>query len=457
MPEGTDRGSAGGEVCGLAELVSGLDPQVARALENALAGKDISVADAVTLFATTGPEFNALGMVADELRRRTVGDLATYVVNRNINFTNVCIKRCGFCAFSRDFREEEGYFLPVNEIVRRAREARDYGATEVCVQAGLPPQMEGDLYIKLCEAIKEELPEMHVHGFSPEEVLYGSVRSRCSIREYLRGLQDAGVGSLPGTSAEILDQELRDRISPGRINVDQWVEVITTAHELGIPTTSTVMFGHVETSEQIARHIALLRDIQKDTGGFTEFVPLSFVNTEAPMFMQGLVENVRSGPTGMDVIKVHAIARIMLNNWIPNIQASWVKEGSRLSQLLLTTGVNDLGGTLINESISTSAGAQHGQLMRPAEFREMIRQAGRIPAERFTTYELKRVFDQDDGAVDPLDLVGDDVEETFGSYRKLVKLETFRFEHPGHRSGPARSAPAGIPVPEADLDRPSRS
>jgi len=433
MPEGTEEhATAGTAANNLSALIGGLAPSTARILDRALAGDDISVEDAVELFDTTGVEFAALGMVADELRRRTVGDLATYVVNRNINFTNVCIKRCGFCAFSRDFREEEGYFLPVNEIVRRAKEAWDYGATEVCIQAGLPPQMEGDLYIRLCEAIKEELPDIHIHGFSPEEVLYGSVRSRCTIREYLEGLRDAGVGSLPGTSAEVLDQELRDRISPGRINVEQWKEVITTAHELGIPTTSTVMFGHVESNLQIARHIGLLRDIQKSTGGFTEFVPLSFVNSEAPMFLKRLVDNVRSGPTGMDVIKVHAIARIMLNNWIPNIQASWVKEGSRMSQLLLTAGVNDLGGTLINESISTSAGAQHGQLMRPSEFRDMIRQAGRIPAERYTTYGLKRVFDRDDEQVDPLDLVGDNVEEIFGSYQRLVKLDTYRFEHPRH-------------------------
>ena len=433
MPEGTDRNVTDRNTAGsLSALATQLEPSVARILDSALSGHDISVEDAVVLFETTGAEFAALGMVADELRRRTVGDLVTYVVNRNINFTNVCIKRCGFCAFSRDFREEEGYFLPINEVIRRAREAWEYGATEVCVQAGLPPQMEGDLYIRLCEAIKEELPGMHIHGFSPEEVLYGSVRSRCTIRQYLEGLREAGVGSLPGTSAEVLDQELRDLISPGRITVEQWKEVITNAHELGIPTTSTVMFGHVETSEQIARHIGLLRDIQRQTGGFTEFVPLSFVNSEAPMFLKGLVENVRSGPTGMDVVKVHAIARIMLNNWIPNIQASWVKEGSRMSQLLLTTGVNDLGGTLINESISTSAGAQHGQLMRPSEFRQMIRQAGRIPAERYTTYGLKRVFNEEDAQIDPLDLVGDNVEEIFGSYHRLVKLDTFRFEHPRH-------------------------
>ena len=414
----------------LAALMKGVDPDVASALNRALAGEDITVEEADLLFATNGIEFAAMTMVADELRRRVVGDVVTYVVNRNVNFTNVCIKRCGFCAFSRDFREEEGYFLPVSEIIRRAREAQDYGATEVCIQAGLPPQMEGDLYIRLCAAIKEELPDMHIHGFSPEEVLYGSIRSRCSIREYLQGLKDAGVGSLPGTSAEVLDQGLRDIISPGRITVDQWIEVITTAHDLGIPTTSTVMFGHRESNAQIVRHIALLRDIQQSTGGFTEFVPLSFVASEAPMFLKGTVEDVRSGPTGMDVIKVHAIARIMLNNWIPNIQASWVKEGSRMSQLLLTAGVNDLGGTLINESISTSAGAMHGQLMRPAEFRGMIREAGRTPAERYTTYGLRRVFSDADDVVDPLDLVGDNVEEIFGSYNKLVQMESYRFEHP---------------------------
>ena len=423
-------------------LVPLLDPSVGRILDRALNGEDISVEEAVSLFDTQGLEYSATVMVADELRRRTVGDVATYVVNRNINFTNVCIKRCGFCAFSRDHREEQGYFLPVEEVVRRAKEAWEYGATEVCIQAGLPPQMEGDMYIRLCEAIKRELPDIHIHGFSPEEVLYGSVRSRCSIREYLNGLKAAGVGSLPGTSAEVLDQELRDQISPGRIRVDQWTEVITTAHELGIPTTSTVMFGHVETNRQIAQHISLLRDIQQHTGGFTEFVPLSFVNTEAPMFLKNLVEGVRAGPTGMEVMKVHAIARIMLNNWIPNLQASWVKEGSRMSQLLLTAGVNDLGGTLINESISTSAGAQHGQLMRPADFRGMIRQAGRIPAERSTTYQIRQVFSDGDEALDPLDLVGENVEELFGSYQRLVKLDTFRYQHPKYAAANIANSPS---------------
>ena len=414
----------------LGEIIGGIRPETAAVLNRALSGEDITSEEAVVLFGAEGQEYNAMVMTADELRRRTVGDIVTYVVNRNINFTNVCIKRCGFCAFSRDFRQEEGYLLPVEEIIRRAKEAWDYGATEVCVQAGLPPKMEGDLYIRLCEALKKELPDMHIHGFSPEEVLYGSIRSESTIKQYLTELKAAGVGSLPGTSAEILDQELRDKISPGRITVDQWTEVITTAHELGIPTTSTVMFGYLETPTQLAKHMDLIRGIQQQTGGITELVPLSFVHTEAPMFMKSLVDDVRPGPSGIDVIKMHAIARIMLNNWIPNIQASWVKEGPRMSQLLLTAGVNDLGGTLINESISTAAGAQHGQLMRPSEFRQIIRQAGRIPAERYTTYKTRRVFSDTDQELDPLDLVGDNVEEVFGSYARLVKLDTYRFEHP---------------------------
>ena len=422
-----------GDGMALEHMLRGIEPGVAHILNGALEGRDISVQDAVDLFDASGLEYSALLMAADELRRRRVGEVVTYVVNRNINFTNVCIKRCGFCAFSRDHREEEGYLLPLSEILRRAKEAWELGATEVCIQAGLPPQMEGDLYIKLCEAVKSELPDIHIHGFSPEEVLYGSVRSRWSIRDYLVGLKDAGVGSLPGTSAEILDQEMRDRISPGRITVDQWIEVITNAHDLGIPTTSTIMYGHVETREHIARHIALIRDIQKGTGGFTEFVPLSFVYTEAPMYSKSLVDGVRTGPTGNEVMKVHAISRLMLNNWIPNLQVSWVKESPRFSQVLLHAGVNDMGGTLINESISTSAGAQYGQLVKPGQFRQLIRDAGRVPAERHTTYTDLRVFDNpDDDPVEPLDLVGDNPEERFGSYARLIKMDDFRFKHPRH-------------------------
>ncbi|MEX2246831.1 MAG: 5-amino-6-(D-ribitylamino)uracil--L-tyrosine 4-hydroxyphenyl transferase CofH [Dehalococcoidia bacterium] len=415
-----------------------VDREVARILDRALDGEEISVDEAVTLFETNGPSLTAVTLAADELRRRSIGDVVTYVINRNINFTNVCIKHCGFCAFSRDHREEEGYFLPVEEVVRRAREAWDLGAHEICVQAGLPPKMDGYYYVELTKAIKRELPEMHIHGFSPEEVLYGAVRARCSIEEYLQALKDAGVGSLPGTSAEILDQEVRDTIAPGRITKDQWIEVITTAHRLGIRTTSTIMYGHVETVRHRAAHIALLRDIQKDTGGFTEFVPLSFIAAEAPMYNKGLVEGVRSGATGAEVIKMYAVSRIMLDRWIPNLQASWVKEGPKLAQMALHAGCNDFMGTLINESISTSAGAIYGQRMAPREMRALIREMGRVPAERDTLYRIRREFGpEEDDHYDPLDHALDDGDERFGSYARLSQSSDFRFVEHYERAKPA--------------------
>jgi FO synthase subunit 2 len=414
-------------------LLKSADPVVAAALERALDGKDISVEEAIALFDSTGLEMNLAVMVADQLRRRTVGDNVTYVVNRNINFTNVCIKQCGFCAFSRDFREEEGYFLPMDEIVRRTQEAASLGATEVCIQAGLPPKMDGHLYADICKAVKKELPGMHIHAFSPEEVMYGAVRSETPVPEYLKELKEAGVGSLPGTAAEILDQSLRDVISPGRISVQDWVAVIKEAHALGIPTTSTIMYGHVETSRHKAEHIALLREIQKETHGFTEFVPLSFVHTEAPMYSHGTVPNVRAGADGNEVIKMHAVARIMLNNHVPNIQVSWVKEGARMSQLLLAAGVNDFGGTLINESISTAAGARHGQLMKPKEIRQLIRSASRTPAQRSTTYRILKIFsdekEDEDSALDKADA------SQFGTYHQLIKLDKFRYRYAKGNSG----------------------
>jgi FO synthase subunit 2 len=407
----------------------GLDwasPSVRRILGGCLDGQELSVDDANTLTAAEGRDLHALSLVADELRRRHVGDVVTYVVNRNINFTNVCIKHCTFCAFSRDHREEEGYFLPIDEVVRRAQEAAEMGATEVCIQAGLPPKLDGRYYIDLTRAIKQALPQMHIHAFSPEEVLYGSVRSGRPIGEYLAELREAGLGTLPGTSAEILDQDIRDLIARGRITVNQWIEVITTAHALGIRTTSTIMFGHVETPGHWVRHLALLRAIQKDTGGFTEFVPLSLIHGEAPMYAKGLVPNVRPGATGLEVTRLHALARLMLGPTFRNIQGSWVKEGPKLAQLLLTVGVNDLGGTLINESISTSAGAQYGQLVAPAELRRLIRDAGRVPAQRDTVYTLLRRYD--DGVDDdsPLDKI-DNAELRFGSYRRLIASGEFRF------------------------------
>ena len=414
-----------------------IDRGIARILDRALDGGDISVDEATELFEVQGAALNALILTADELRRRTVGDVVTYVINRNINFTNVCIKHCGFCAFSRDHREEAAYFLPMEEVVRRAQEAWDLGAHEICVQAGLPPKMEGDYYIELTKAIKRQLPDMHIHGFSPEEVLYGAVRSRCSIEEYLRALRAAGVDSLPGTSAEILDQEVRNAISPGRITRDQWVEVITTAHRVGFPTTSTIMYGHIETSRQKAAHIGLLRDIQRETGGFTEFVPLSFIASEAPMYAKKLVPGLRGGATGAEVMKMYAVSRLMLNNWIPNLQASWVKEGPKLAQMALNAGCNDFMGTLINESISTSAGAIYGQRMAPREMRALIREMGRVPAERNTLYGIVREFGPEpDDHYDPLDLV-DGEDGRFGSYVQLTQSPEFKFADKYRRAEPA--------------------
>jgi FO synthase subunit 2 len=416
-----------------------IDGDVRRILGRALDGSELTVDEGIRLTEVQGRELHALTLVADEMRHRQAGDIVTYVVNRNINFTNVCIKHCTFCAFSRDHREEEGYFLPLDEVVRRAVEAWDMGATEVCIQAGLPPKLDGSYYVDLCRAIKAAVPEMHLHAFSPEEVLYGSTRAGLSIPEFLKTLRAAGLGTLPGTSAEILDQEVRDRIARGRITVDQWIEVITSAHALGIRTTSTIMYGHVETPAHWIRHMDLLRGIQKQTGGFTEFVPLSLIHHEAPMYRRGLVPGVREGATGVEVIKMHALARLILGPSFRNIQSSWVKEGPKMAQYLLAAGANDVGGTLINESISTSAGAGFGQLVPPAELRRIIREAGRVPARRGTTYELLKVYAKpEDDEDSPLDHVTD-AATRFGSYRALSTSGKFRFLHPTKTEAPTPS------------------
>ena len=404
------------------------DPIISEILNNALSDKEISAKDGTELYGADGINFHLIGLVADEIRRRRVGDTVSYVVNRNINFTNVCIKQCGFCAFSRDFREEEGYFLPTEEIVRRAKEAHQVGATEVCIQAGLPPDMKGDLYENICKEIKKEIPDIHIHGFSPEEILYGADRSNTTIDEFLKRMKEAGVGTLPGTSAEILDQKLRDKISPGRISADNWEKVIKTAHKMGIKTTSTMMFGHLETIEHRVNHIVKLREIQKETGGFTEFVPLNFIHTEAPMYKHQLHEGIRQGGSGNDVLLTHAIARIMLNNSIDNLQMSWVKEGQKMSQLLLMWGANDFGGTLINESISTSAGSEYGQLLRPKEIRRMVREIKRTPAERDTEYNILKKFENGEEEEDKLDKIAN--ASQFGSYVELVKINKFNYKNP---------------------------
>jgi len=410
----------------LERLLRTISPQTAEILDHALSGKDITVDQATRLFDAEGSDLLAMIAAADDLRSRTVGDVVTYVINRNINFTNVCVKACGFCAFSRGHLAEEGYYLPVEEIIRRAQEARALGATEVCVQAGLAPGMDGWHYVNLCRALKEALPDLHIHGFSPEEVLYGATLARVTVRDYLIALKEAGVGSLPGTSAEILVDAVRQQVSPGRIGVTQWIELIQTAHEVGIPTTSTIMYGFVESSRDKAVHLDILRQVQRRTGGITEFVPLSFVYEEAPMFHRKPPPGLRRGASGAEVMKMYAVPRLMLNNDIPNLQVSWVKEGPKLSQIALLAGANDFGGTLINESISTAAGASYGQLMKPSQFRGMIREMSRIPAERSTTYQKVRIFESEAHHRDLLDDVNDP-KERFGSYQNLIQLKQYRF------------------------------
>jgi 7,8-didemethyl-8-hydroxy-5-deazariboflavin synthase CofH subunit len=404
---------------------------VRRVLDRALEGRDLGVDEGVLLCGARGPSLHALATVADRLREAQVGDQVGYVVNRNVNFTNVCAKACRFCAFSRTRRSEEGYFLPIEEIVRRALEAQSFGATEICVQAGLAPGIGAPFYVELVRALKAAAPALHVHAMSPEEVKFAATASGWSFRRVLEELRDAGLGSLPGTSAEVLDDRVRARIAPGRISTAEWIEVVTTAHAIGLPTTSTIMYGHVETDVERIRHLDLLRSIQRQTGGFSEFVPLSFVHEEAPMTLRQQLPELRPGPTGDDVIRLYAISRLMLGSTIRNLQVSWVKDGMRQAQWLLSCGANDFGGTLINESISTAAGATHGQLQTPSALRRAIRDAGRTPVERSTRYEVLRAFPRDPGTDegDPLDGVSDP-EAIFGSYDRLARDERFRFRLP---------------------------
>jgi FO synthase subunit 2 len=415
----------------LDRVFDGVPREVRAVLDRALEGHELDVEEAVTLCAARGASLHALVAVADHVRREQVGDRVGYVVNRNVNFTNVCVKACRFCAFSRTRRSEEGYFLPVEEVVRRAVEARAFGATEVCIQAGLAPGVDARFYVDLLRALSAAAPDLHVHAFSPEEVKYAAAQGGGSIRRVLEEMKDAGLGSLPGTSAEVLDDRVRARIAPGRITTAEWIEVVTTAHALGLPTTSTLMYGHVENDMERMRHLVLLRSIQRETSGFTEFVPLSFVHEEAPMTLRRQLPDLRPGPTGDDVIRLYAIARLVLGSTIRNLQVSWVKDGMRQAQWLLGCGANDFGGTLINESISTSAGASYGQLQTPATLQRVIRDAGRIPFERNTRYRVVRELGPDatSNEAHPLDAV-DDADATFGSYAALTRDERFRFRLP---------------------------
>lgn len=415
-------------------------PAARSTIERVLAGDDLSVAGAEQLLALRGDDLEALRLAADHLRREQAGEAVTYVVNRNVNFTNVCVKSCDFCAFSRTSRSDEGYFLPNEEIVRRAVEARDLGASEVCLQAGLAPGVDGAAYAALLRDLRRAAPELHLHAYSPEEVKYGARLSGRTLREFLLELQDAGIGSLPGTSAEVLVESVRRRISPGRITVEEWVSVITTAHELGIPTTSTLMFAHVETLAERAQHLGLLRDVQRRTHGFTEFVPLAFIRDEAPLFAEREALGLAEGHDRDDVTALYATARLFLGRDLRNLQVSWVKHGLEESQRLLACGANDLGGTLMNESISTAAGAAYGQLVKPATLRALARAAGRPPVERDTRYRTRRAFGVEPSADEahPLDAITD-ADARFGTYHALAQGSEHRFRV-------RRKSERGLPV-----------
>ena len=348
---------------------------------------DLGAAGIERLFAARGPDYRAVCAAADELRRETVGDRVTYVVNRNINYTNICYFKCRFCAFSKG-RAADGlrgapYDLAVGEVVRRAREAWRRGATEVCMQGGIHPDYDGDTYVGLARAVKAALPDMHIHAFSPLEIAQGAETSGRTVTEFLALLRDAGLGTLPGTAAEILDDSVRAILCPDKIGVETWLSVMRQAHRLGLRSTATIMFGHMETPASWARHLLRLRALQAETGGFTEFVPLPFVHMTAPIYRQG---RARKGPTFREAVLMHAVARLALHPLFVNIQASWVKMGPQGLAACLAAGANDLGGTLMNESISRAAGTEHGQEMPPERMESVIIEAGREPRQRTTLY-----------------------------------------------------------------------
>jgi FO synthase len=367
--------------------VTSSSPQIASILSRVGAGWPLAEHDLVRLFRARGADFAQVCAAADELRRETSGDVISYVVCRNINYTNVCYFKCQFCAFSKGKLSENlrgrPYTLSLDEIARRAREAWDRGATEVCMQGGIEPSFTGKSYLAICAAVHEAVPGMHIHAFSPLEVHQGAATLGVPVGEFLATLKGAGLGTLPGTAAEILDDEVRAVLCPDKIGTARWLEVMRTAHGLGFKTTSTIMYGHVDRYEHWARHLLRIRALQVETGGFTEFVPLPFVHMEAPIYLKG---RARRGPTFREAVLMHAVARLALHPVLTNIQTSWVKMGPEGVKVCLESGANDLGGTLMDETITRSAGAVHGQEMTPARMESIVRSIGRIPRQRTTTY-----------------------------------------------------------------------
>ena len=368
------------------DIASRISPEIRAALDQVLETQDggpLSREQCLLLAHAEGDDLLGLLVAADTLRRDLVGNLVTYVVNRNINFTNVCFVGCKFCAFSRGPREADTYFLSLEQLAQKAIEAWQLGATEVCIQGGLPHELPPFHYRDILRAVKNAVPAMHIHAFSPMEIVYGVELTGMPLHDYLQMLRDNGLGTLPGTAAEILDDDVRFLLSRNKLSTEQWKQVIRTAHGCGIRSTSTLMYGHVETPLHWVNQLLLFREIQQETGGFTEFVPLGFVHQNTLLFHQGIS---RPGPTLAEHLKIHALSRVMLAGAINNIQVSWVKLNRQLSQLCLHAGANDYGGTLMEENISREAGATAGQYTSPEQFQSLILEAGRIPAERNTTY-----------------------------------------------------------------------
>ncbi len=368
------------------DVASRISPEIRAALDQILESQDgghLSREQCLLLANAQGDDLLGLLVAADTLRRDLVGNLVTYVVNRNINFTNVCFVGCKFCAFSRGPREADTYFLNLEQLAQKAVEAWQLGATEVCIQGGLPHELPPFHYRDILRAVKNAVPAMHIHAFSPMEIVYGVELTGMPLRDYLCMLRDNGLGTLPGTAAEILDDDVRFLLSRNKLSTEQWKQVIRTAHSCGIRSTSTLMYGHVETPTHWVNQLLVFREIQQETGGFTEFVPLGFVHYNTLLFQQGIS---RPGPTLAEHLKIHALSRVILAGAINNIQVSWVKLNRQLSQLCLNAGANDYGGTLMEENISREAGATAGQYTSPEQFQSLIQEAGRIPAERNTTY-----------------------------------------------------------------------
>ena len=369
------------------QVAKSLSRQIASILSRVGAGVPLDEQDLVRLFRARGDEFSEVRAAADALRREASGDVISYVVCRNINYTNVCYFKCQFCAFSKGKLSENlrgrPYTLSMDEIARRAREAWDRGATEVCMQGGIEPSFTGQTYLEICAAVRQAVPGMHIHAFSPLEVHQGAATLGVPVGEFLTTLKAAGLGTLPGTAAEILDDEVRAVLCPDKIGTDRWLDVMRTAHGVGFKTTSTIMYGHVDRYEHWARHLLRIRALQVETGGFTEFVPLPFVHMEAPIYLKG---RARRGPTFREAVLMHAVARLALHPVLTNIQTSWVKMGPEGVKVCLESGANDLGGTLMDETITRSAGAVHGQEMTPARMESIIRSIGRVPRQRTTVY-----------------------------------------------------------------------